>query len=106
LSRSGAHTVKEIETFQKPAVLVPIPWVSHNEQYLNARVLEKLGLGIIIPENELNCPRIISSLEQVLKLNSNKAEPLNFKPDFSLKPVEIMYQALCETAKGNFDHEK
>ncbi len=106
LSRSGAHTVKEIETFQKPAVLVPIPWVSHNEQYLNARVLEKLGLGIIIPENELNCPRIISSLEQVLKLNSDKAKPLNFKPDFSLNPVEIMYQTLCETAKGNFDHEK
>lgn len=106
LSRSGAHTVKEIETFQKPAVLVPIPWVSHNEQYLNAQILEKSGLGIIIPESELNCPKIISSLEQALKLNSYKSKPLNFKPSFSLKPVEIMYQVLCETAEGKPDHAR
>jgi len=31
LSRGGAHTTYEIKTFGKPCILVPIPWVSHDE---------------------------------------------------------------------------
>lgn len=65
LSRAGAHTVYEIKTFNLPAVLVPIPWVSHNEQYKNALLLEDLGLGLILEEENLNCANLLTSLRSL-----------------------------------------
>ncbi|MDD3661458.1 MAG: UDP-N-acetylglucosamine--N-acetylmuramyl-(pentapeptide) pyrophosphoryl-undecaprenol N-acetylglucosamine transferase [Candidatus Dojkabacteria bacterium] len=58
LGRSGAMFVYEIGVLGVPAVLVPIPWVTHNEQYHNAKVLESIGLAKILPEGVLS-PEIL-----------------------------------------------
>ncbi len=65
LSRAGAHITAEIKAFGKAAVLVPIPWVSHNEQYLNASLLEDMGLAVILNENELSCENLLEKLDEV-----------------------------------------
>ncbi|NBO17293.1 MAG: hypothetical protein EBV07_00145 [Proteobacteria bacterium] len=54
ISRSGAHTVYEILHFNKKAIMIPIPWVSQNEQYLNAKLVFDAGLGLILEESALN----------------------------------------------------
>lgn len=54
VSRSGAHTIYEILHFKKKAILIPIPWVSYNEQYLNAKIVYDLGIGLILEESSLN----------------------------------------------------
>ena len=54
LARSGAHTITEILALKKPALLIPIPWVSHNEQSLNAKVVIDAGLGESLVETELS----------------------------------------------------
>lgn len=53
VSRAGAHTTLELLTLNKPCILIPIPWVSHNEQYKNAEVIKDSGLGVIFDEKDL-----------------------------------------------------
>jgi len=59
VSRSGAHTTAEILALEKPSILIPIPWVSHNEQYMNAKVLVKYGLSKIFDEKKLSSPQAL-----------------------------------------------
>lgn len=86
VSRSGAHTVYEILHFKKPAILIPIPWVSFNEQYLNAKIVHNIGLGLILEEESLNFENFmsyskriltkdnldLSSLEKIIKLDATQ----------------------------------
>lgn len=91
LSRAGAHITYEIKTFRKPSVLVPIPWVSHNEQYKNAELLVELGLGIILKEENLNCDNLLDSLKQVSsKISGNE----NFSPKYTQEPIRIMLSSI------------
>lgn len=70
VSRSGAHTIKEIITLEKPALLVPIPWSSHNEQMKNARVVKKAGLAEIVEEDNLKDTFLNTVLDMLDNLNN------------------------------------
>ncbi|MEK7610910.1 MAG: UDP-N-acetylglucosamine--N-acetylmuramyl-(pentapeptide) pyrophosphoryl-undecaprenol N-acetylglucosamine transferase [Patescibacteria group bacterium] len=61
LSRSGANIVSELAALGKPAVLIPIPWSSGNEQENNAKVLVKAGLAVILPQTELSGERLLKT---------------------------------------------
>lgn len=50
LCRAGASTLSELAMMGKPAVLVPSPNVTNNHQERNARVLERAGGAIVLPE--------------------------------------------------------
>lgn len=67
ISRAGAHTIYELIYLSKRAVVIPIPWVSHNEQYENARMLEKYGNAKIVMEENLTPETLLSATEYVLK---------------------------------------
>ena len=66
VSRSGAHTIYELLHFKKKAILIPIPWVSFNEQYLNAKILHNAGLGLILEEDNLNLDNFVSYTKKIL----------------------------------------
>lgn len=53
VGRSGANTVYELGLFGLRSVLIPIPFVTGNEQFRNAKILESKGLATILPEGEL-----------------------------------------------------
>ena len=53
IGRAGAHSVYELMVLGKKAVLIPIPWVSHNEQYLNAKLAEKQIGSAFLEEKDL-----------------------------------------------------
>ncbi|EKD99707.1 MAG: hypothetical protein ACD_22C00195G0006 [uncultured bacterium] len=67
VSRSGAHTTAELLALEKPCVLIPIPWVSHNEQFENAKVLKEAGLATILEEKELTPQNLVDTLKTVLR---------------------------------------
>ena len=79
VSRSGAHTVTELLALEKPCVLIPIPWVSHDEQKENALILQKYGLAEILEEKDLNEDTFFALVKKVLghiheyKLNDKEA---------------------------------
>lgn len=51
--RSGATTVWELTVAAKPAILVPLPSASNNEQLFNAEILKKNGAAEIILNDEI-----------------------------------------------------
>lgn len=67
IGRSGANTVYELGVLKKYAILIPIPWVTHNEQYLNAKVLEEIGTAKILEEKYLKGVDLISEIEKFEK---------------------------------------
>ncbi|MFZ2664333.1 MAG: UDP-N-acetylglucosamine--N-acetylmuramyl-(pentapeptide) pyrophosphoryl-undecaprenol N-acetylglucosamine transferase [Patescibacteria group bacterium] len=79
LSRSGAHTISEILALKKPCILIPIPWVSHNEQNKNAEMLRGYGLAGILNQGTLDAKTLENAIKNSLanldkyKLNNNEA---------------------------------
>ena len=66
ICRSGASTLSELAVLGKPAVLVPSPNVTNNHQEKNARVLEKAGAAVVIPESEITEDKLLGSVSLLL----------------------------------------
>lgn len=64
--RSGASTLSELTTLGRPAILVPSPNVTNNHQDKNARVLEKAGAAVVIPESEITEDKLLGSVSLLL----------------------------------------
>lgn len=63
VSRAGAHTVYELILLKKPAILIPIPWSSRDEQSKNGKMLEGLGLAKILTQEELAEGKLYETIE-------------------------------------------
>ena len=66
IARSGAMTITEISNLGKPAILVPLPNVSHDHQLYNAKALEKVGAAKIILDNEINGKILNKTVEEII----------------------------------------
>ncbi len=75
VARSGAMTITEISNLGKPSILVPLPNVSGNHQFYNAKVLEDIGAAKIILNDELNYNNLNSTIEEIV-LNKNKIKEM------------------------------
>ncbi len=62
ITRSGINTVTEIIYFKKPALLIPLPFSQSNEQLKNAKFLEKIGLGKVLQQEELDSKKLYNSI--------------------------------------------
>ncbi|MEA3357105.1 MAG: UDP-N-acetylglucosamine--N-acetylmuramyl-(pentapeptide) pyrophosphoryl-undecaprenol N-acetylglucosamine transferase [Patescibacteria group bacterium] len=67
VGRSGAMFVYEVGVTKTPAIFIPIPWVTHNEQYHNAKVLQDLGLARILPQGELSADILVQRISKMIK---------------------------------------
>lgn len=67
VSRSGAHTVYELMLLGKKAVLIPISWVSHNEQFLNAKLAQEQIGSFILEEKDLSPESLYQAIIEVVK---------------------------------------
>lgn len=99
VGRSGANTVYEIGILQKPSIFIPIPWVTHNEQYLNAKVLEDLGIAKILNEKDLTDTDITKDIERffeqtkIRKINKEKISEL-FPVNATVRMIEDIFTQL------------
>ncbi len=101
VSRSGAHTVSEIISLNKPALLIPISWVSHNEQFRNAKLVYESGLGEILEEKDLNSDSLINKVEYMLKnISKYKSQTSQQQKTASLKAAKsIVHEILKYESK-------
>ena len=67
VGRAGANTVYEMGILKIPSILIPIPWVTNNEQEENAKILKDLGLAEIIREGELTAEFLIFKMKDFYK---------------------------------------
>jgi UDP-N-acetylglucosamine--N-acetylmuramyl-(pentapeptide) pyrophosphoryl-undecaprenol N-acetylglucosamine transferase len=89
IGRAGANTVYEIGLLAKPSIFIPIPWVTNNEQFLNAKVLVDLGLSTIIEEKELKKLTLNEIIEvEISKLSKKKINVEEIKRMFPANAVE------------------
>ena len=71
VARSGAMTITEISNLGKPSILIPLPNVSGDHQYYNAKVLEDIGAAKIIKNDELTGTMLNDTIEEIV-LNQAK----------------------------------
>ncbi|EKD94739.1 MAG: hypothetical protein ACD_25C00245G0003, partial [uncultured bacterium] len=102
VSRAGAHTVTELLALEKPCVLIPIPWVSHDEQKENALILEKYGLAEILEEKDLNEDTFFSLIQKVLgHLQNYKLEDREAAKLVNLNAAEIIADETFKLTQRN-----
>ena len=97
VSRAGAHIISEILVLEKPSLLIPISWVSHNEQNINAGVVKKAGLGEIMDEKDLTVENFSQKIELMLKnISSYKVKNGNVRiiKDAESKIADIVFSYL------------
>ena len=66
VARSGAMTMTEISNLGKPSILIPLPNVSGDHQFHNAKVLENVGAAKIILNNELHGEILNKQIEEIV----------------------------------------
>ncbi|MDZ4227829.1 MAG: UDP-N-acetylglucosamine--N-acetylmuramyl-(pentapeptide) pyrophosphoryl-undecaprenol N-acetylglucosamine transferase [Candidatus Levybacteria bacterium] len=67
ISRSGMNIVTELIHFEKPALLIPLPFSQNGEQQRNAEFLKKIGLGIVLSQSKLNGKKLLQSIRLMFR---------------------------------------
>jgi UDP-N-acetylglucosamine--N-acetylmuramyl-(pentapeptide) pyrophosphoryl-undecaprenol N-acetylglucosamine transferase len=95
VGRAGAHSVYELMVLGKKAVLIPIPWVSHNEQFLNAKLAEKQIGSTVLEEKDLTPETLLQAIIELAK--RPLAKPTNkLVTDADEKIIQIIREYLKE----------
>ena len=66
VSRAGINTLSELAYLEKPALVIPYPYLYQDEQNKNAEYFEKLGLVRILPQNKLNSELLLKAIKSCL----------------------------------------
>ena len=66
ICRAGASTISEVMALAKPAIFIPSPNVTGNHQEKNARVLERRGAAIVLPEAECSGAALFETADRLL----------------------------------------
>ena len=66
VGRAGGTTVAELAAVGLPAVLVPLPIAPGDHQTANGRALERAGAAVVVPDAELDGPRLVAEVDQLL----------------------------------------
>lgn len=67
IGRSGANTVADLAARKVPAIFIPLPFATHDEQTKNARLLVDAGSAVILPQRELTGERLLAVTEMMLE---------------------------------------
>jgi len=67
VGRSGAGTVNECCRLGKPAVFVPLPGTSGDEQTANAKLVQAVGGAVMLPQSDLTADRLVDVLARLLE---------------------------------------
>ena len=89
ISRAGAHIVYELAVLGKPGILIPIPWVSHNEQMQNAKLLAARHLAVILPQHDLSPKSLLIAIDQAKSLKFQKT---NSPPNGTDNLIQLIKQ--------------
>jgi len=100
ISRSGAASITELSYFAIPAVLIPYPFAADDHQTFNARIFERGGAGILLPEKEVVADTLAAKLRWFLddpaRLSEMSSRSAALAPRQSAERVADTVLALCK----------
>jgi UDP-N-acetylglucosamine--N-acetylmuramyl-(pentapeptide) pyrophosphoryl-undecaprenol N-acetylglucosamine transferase len=88
ISRAGANICAELAYLGKPAILIPIPWSSGNEQMLNAKWLNDAGVAEILEQKDLNGKNLLKLADFMFKNLKKYQHVIKVETDAARKIVE------------------
>lgn len=88
ISRAGAITLSELSRMGKPAVLIPSPNVTDNQQYKNAKVFSDGGGAVLIEEKDLGDGTLVAEVSALLSSPGRLEEMSRRISGFSPKDSE------------------
>jgi len=77
ITRAGATTISELIYFNVPAVVVPWEGATESHQVVNAKIIERQGLGVMIRESEYEPDKLAETIKQLLAKGRNFQEREN-----------------------------
>ena len=102
ITRAGASTIAEITALGLPSIMIPSPYVTHNHQYKNAKVLENAGASILIEEKNLSSDILINNIDEILN-NKTKYDIMSKRSkDLAVNnSATKIYEILRQTIDGD-----
>ena len=76
VSRAGAHQTYELCLLNQRVVFIPIPWVSHNEQFLNAKLARRQTASLILEEKDLTPESLSQAIDKVSQKKTPQSSSL------------------------------
>lgn len=67
VSRAGINSLVELAYYQTPVVVIPLPFISNNEQVVNARYFAQLRLAEVIEQSQLTPQTLCTALQTAVK---------------------------------------
>lgn len=104
VSRAGAGTVNECCHLGLPAVFIPLPGTSGDEQTANARIAEAAGGAVVLPEATLSPAGLLETIRALLadperlRLMGERARSLAV-PDAAERIAELILEVAGRTRK-------
>lgn len=101
ISRSGINTVTELLFFEKPCLLIPLPFSQNNEQIKNATFLKKTGLGEILDQKKIISQRLYEQIVFMVRNIDNyrkkgKLAKKLIEKEAGEKIISVLYNVICE----------
>ena len=100
ICRGGGSTIAELMAMNKPAIIIPSPYVANNEQERNAMQLEKAGGAIILNEKQCSGTKlhklIISLFSDKDKLKNMSENLISLSANNATKTVADIIQSLSK----------
>lgn len=62
IARSGAASLTELSHFALPSVLIPYPFAAEDHQTLNARIFERAGAAVLMPQGAITGETLATQL--------------------------------------------
>lgn len=97
ISRGGANTLCEIIVKKKKSLIIPIPNSSGNEQELNAKFLEELGLATVIRQSNLEDTNLGQEIQKLQSkgINAERVEQVaNLHKNAPKKIIDLLEELI------------
>ena len=66
IARSGAASLTELSHFALPSILIPYPFAAEDHQTLNAKIFERAGAALLLPEREAGAEVLAEKIRTLL----------------------------------------
>jgi len=97
VARAGAGTLNECCQLGLPALYIPLPRTRGDEQTVNARLVERAGGAVVLPQTELTPARLVTRIGALLgdprRLKEMGARAMTLAvPDADTRLVSLLTQ--------------